>query len=217
MGSKHWVQVAVDATNIERGIALTKLAVEAGADIVEAGTPFITYCGMEAIDVVAAHSAGAAVLADFKTFDGAEKYAVEAGKHGAKFVTVMAKAADATILASIRGARKAGIEVVVDLCAVPLDVIGQRAQQCEALGADYVMIHLGHDDAHAHPHKHVLDGLDDVIAAVRVPVFVSTFTLEQALEALRRGATGIVQGEPILSAPDALEQMTAFVKAVKAF
>jgi len=217
MGQQHLVQVAVDALTIERGIELSKLAVEAGADIVEAGTPFITYFGMKAIDIVKEHAAGRKVLADFKTFDGAEKYAIEAAKHGAHIVTVMARAADGAVQASVRGAKKAGIQVVADLCSVPLHEIGQRARECEIFGADYVMIHLGHDDAHANKHKYVLDGLDDVVAAVKIPVFVSTFTIEEAIEALKKGATGIVQGEPILSQSDALQQMTAFVNAVKSF
>jgi 3-keto-L-gulonate-6-phosphate decarboxylase len=217
MGQNHLVQVAVDATTVERGLELIKLAVNAGADIVEAGTPFITYFGMKAIDYVYENAQGRKVLADFKTFDGAEKYAIEAASRGANMVTVMARAADGAIQASVSGARKAGIKVVADLCSVPLAEIGKRAGECERLGADYVMIHLGHDDAHANPYKHVLDGLDDVVKAVKVPIFVSTFTIEEALEALRKGATGIVQGEPILSQANALKQMTDFVKAVKAF
>ncbi len=216
MGQQHLVQVAVDAITVERGIEIAKLAVAAGADIVEAGTPFIVYHGMKAIDYVFANAAGKTVLADFKTFDGAEKYSVEAASHGANMVTVMARAADGCIAASVKGAKSVGVQVVADLCGVPLNEIAERAKECVALGVDSVMIHRGHDDWRTDPaNKSVLEGLAEVAAAVNVPIFVSTFTIEEALEALRLGATGIVQGEPILSAPDALEQMTAFIKAVK--
>lgn len=217
MGKNHLVQVAVDATTVERARELAHIAVEAGADIVEAGTPFITYHGVSAINEIVRIAGDRPVLADFKASDGVEKYFMEAGRRGAKYATVLAQAADASVIAAVRGGKVAGVKVVGDLYAIPLDTIGKRAKELEDLGVDYVMIHLGHDDAHANPEKHVLDGLSEVVSATKLPVCVSTFTIEEALEALRLGATVIVQGEPILSMKDAKEKMTEFIRRIKAF
>ena len=40
--------------------------------------------------------------------------------------------------------------------------------------------------------------------------------IEEAVEAIKRGASFVVQGNPILSAPDAPAKMKAFIDAVKA-
>jgi len=152
-------------------------------------------------------------VADFKAMDGVEKYFRSAQEMGASVAVVQAAAPDASILAAIEARKACGIEVMVDLMG--LDDRAGRAAECEALGADYLMVHLGHDEAHADPTKHVLDGLEEVVAAVSKPVGISTFTSEEAVEAVRRGASFIIQGEPILSSPDRDARLAQFVEAVK--
>jgi 3-keto-L-gulonate-6-phosphate decarboxylase len=90
-----------------------------------------------------------------------------------------------------------------------------RAKELEDLGVDYLMLHLGFDESRDEPNKHPLDGLEELVGAVRIPVGVGTFGVEDAVEAVRRGASFIVQGEPLLSAPDAPARMSDFIAAVK--
>ena len=212
---RPWVQIAIDATTTEEGLRLARMAVEAGADWIEAGTPLITFEGVRAIRALADVAAGCVVVADFKAQDGVEKYFREAGRQGAGVATVLATSPDASILAAIRGGRAAGVEVMADLYALRLEEMGCRAREVQDLGVDHVMIHRGHDEAHADPSLGCLDGLDDVLASVSVPVGVSTFEKREAVEAVRRGAAFVVQGHPILSAPDAAEQLREFIEAVK--
>ncbi len=153
------------------------------------------------------------MVADYKAMDGVEKYFVTASGMGAGVAVVLACAPDASILAAIEAKKKCGIEVMVDLIGVKNRP--QRAREVEAMGADYIMLHLGHDEAHADPSKQVINGLDKVVSAVSIPVAVSTFTMEEAVEAVRIGASIIVQGEPILSAPNRDTQLARFVETVK--
>lgn len=215
MQEKPWVQVAIDALNLQRAAELTKIAVGAGADWIEAGTPLIVYEGIRSISSVVQMAEGRPVVADFKAQDGVAKYFREAGKLGASIATVLACAPDGSVKAAIAGGREGKVKVMVDLFAIDPGLMATRAAEVEQLGVDYFLIHLGHDQATDEPERTVLDGLDEVVAAVSAPVGVSTFTAEQAVEAVRRGASFIVQGEPILSAEDSLEKLTAFIERVK--
>lgn len=212
---RPWVQIAVDAVDLEEGRRLANVAVEAGADWVEAGTPLITFEGVRAIGALVEIAGDIPVVADFKAQDGVEKYFLEAGRQGAKVATVLGVAADASVRAAVRGGQAGGVAVVADLYAVKADAVAIRARELQELGVDYVMLHLGHDEAHADASLGCLDGLEAVVAAVAVPVGVSTFGVAEAVEAIELGASFVVQGNPIMSAADAATQLRAFIEAVK--
>ena len=193
-----WIQVAIDAREIGAAQKLARAAVEAGADWIEAGTPLITFESVRAIGALVEVCQGKPVLADYKAQDGVGKYFLEAGRQGAKVATVLGAVPDGSIKAAVEVREESGVEVVVDLLGVRN--LAQRAAEVEALGVDYVMLHLGFDEARADPSKHALDGLEEVLGAVTIPVGVGTFAPEEALEAVRMGASFVVQGEPLLRA-----------------
>ncbi len=210
--ARPWIQIAIDARDLATAESMARSAALAGADWIEAGTPLIVYQGIEVIARIAAWG-GRPVVADFKAMDGVAKYFRSARELGAQVAVVLASAPEASIAAACEAKRDTGIEVMVDLIGVADRAA--RARAAEGVGADYIMLHLGHDEGRADPGKHVLDGLDEVVAAVSLPVGVSTFTPGEATEAIRRGASFVVQGEPILSAPDRDERLRRFVDAVK--
>ena len=212
---KPWVQIAIDALDLEEAKRLAGIAVEAGADWIEAGTPLLTFEGIRSIRTLVEVSGGRPVVADFKAQDGVEKYFLEAGRQGASVATVLGVVADASIDAATRGGRNAGVAVVADMYAIPLTEIGRRAREVENLGVDYVMLHLGHDEAKADPNKGCLDGLNELLEAVSVPVGISTFTAEEAVRAVKQGASFVVQGNPILADPDVAVKLAEFIRAVK--
>jgi 3-hexulose-6-phosphate synthase/6-phospho-3-hexuloisomerase len=107
------------------------------------------------------------------------------------------------------------VEVVADMYSVRRTELAERAQELERLGVNYIMIHLGVDESRDEPEKHPLDGLEEVLSAVSVPVGVGTFSAEDAVEAVRKGAFFVVQGEPLVSANDSLEKLRSFIRAVK--
>ena len=78
------VQVSIDTQTIYEGIHQAKIAVEAGADWIEVGTPLITYEGMSAIDsLVSVKQDWQKILVDYKALDGVAQYFLETGKRGA--------------------------------------------------------------------------------------------------------------------------------------
>jgi 3-keto-L-gulonate-6-phosphate decarboxylase len=213
---RPWVQVAVDTLTVEEGIRLARLAVNAGADWIEVGTPLLTFEGVGAIRALVEVSEGRPVVADFKAQDGVEKYFLEAGRQGARVASVLGIVADASVVAAVEGGLKSGVEVVADLYAIDKKDIGRRARELSSLGVDYLMLHLGHDEAQADPSRRCVEGLEQVLSSVTIPVGVSTFGKEDATEAIRLGASFVVQGNPILGGSDAAERLGDLISAVKA-
>jgi 3-hexulose-6-phosphate synthase len=210
-----WVQIAIDAIDLERAQKLAAMAMAAGADWIEAGTPLITFQGVTAIGVLAKTCPGKPILADFKAQDGVAKYFKEAGRQGATIATVLGVVANGSVKAAVRQGKESGVQVVADLYSVPHATLAKRAQELQELGVDYLMIHLGFDESKDEPAKRAIDGLDEVIKAVRIPVGVATFTVEEAVEAVRKGASFIVQGEPLLSDANAEKKLSDFIRVVK--
>jgi 3-keto-L-gulonate-6-phosphate decarboxylase len=156
------------------------------------------------------------VVADFKAQDGVAKYFVEAGRQGAKIATVLGIVADGSVKAAVQGGRQAGVKVMADMFSIPKGRLAERAEQLQRMEVDYLLLHLGHDEARDEPHKHVLDGLEEIVGAVTIPVGVATFTKEEAVEGVRRGASFIVQGHPLLEPENAEDLLREFIQTVKA-
>ena len=191
------------------------MAEEAGADWVETGTPLIVYHGLKAIDSIAGACRRSSVLADLKAVDGVAKYFREAGRRGAKIATVLGFVPDASIREAIRGAGDVKIEVMADLYALKSDGLAARAEELEALGVNYLLLHAGADEVAANPDRDPLLNLAKIVQSVSIPVGAVTFNAKQAIRAVGLGASFIVQGEPLVSAPDGFEQLSRFIQAVK--
>ena len=58
--------------------------------------------------------------------------------------------------------------------------------------------------------------LDDVLAAVSIPVGVGCFGVEDGVRAASRGADNIVIGHPVISGPNPKEELSRFVRDVRA-
>ena len=215
MPKAPWVQISIDVLDLEKGTTLAAMAEEAGADWVETGTPLITYHGLKAIGAIVGACHHSPVLADLKATDGVAKYFRESGKQGARIATVLGFAPDASIREAIRGGKETGVEVMVDLYAVARERLASRAAEVEKMGVDYLLLHAGGDETAANPGRDPLLGLSEIVKAVSIPVGAVTFNVDQAVRAVRSGASFVVQGEPLVSAPDGLAQLTAFIKAVK--
>jgi 3-keto-L-gulonate-6-phosphate decarboxylase len=211
---RPWVQIAIDARDIGTAETWARSAAAAGADWIEAGTPLIVHYGIASIQKILEWGAGRPVVADFKLMDGGEKFFRSAHELGASVAVVMGGAPDASIQAAVTAKKACGIKVVVDLLGLG-NARAARARETVAMGTDYIMLHLGHDESRADPTKGVLDGLEEVLSAVTVPVGVSTFNKDEAVRAIRIGASFVVQGNPILTSPDRDVELRRFVDAVK--
>ncbi len=205
---KPLLQLALDFVDLPRALQVAEEAVAGGADWLEAGTPLIKSEGLEAIRQLKARWPERVIVADMKTMDAGRAEVECAAKAGARVVGVLGAASDATIKECIEAARHYGAEVVVDMIQVE-DVVA-RAKAVEAMGADYVGIHLAIDEQMQG--KTPWDTLKAVAKAVSLPIAVAGgINSETAPLALKAGASIVVVGGAITKAADA----TAATRALK--
>ena len=190
------------------------MAVRAGVDWFEVGTPLILFSGIPVIEPFAAALPGRTIFADIKIVDGARKYVVAAAGHGAHIVTVCGVASDATIREAVAGAREAGIRSCVDLFATPDPV--RRAGEAADMGADLVYLHYGGDQRAADPAAdRTLEMIPLVRQVVDVPIGIVTFDAPRAVAAVEAGVDIVLIGHPYLTGPAAETMLTDLVRQVR--
>jgi 3-hexulose-6-phosphate synthase len=137
-GGRGRLQLAIDTLLPEEADALVA-RVRDLVDVVEVGTPMLLRDGVGAVRRLRDAFSGLVLLADMKIMDGGRLEASMGFQAGARLVTVLAAAEDATIRAVVRAAEEAGGEVMVDLIGVKDPE--QRAAEVDALGVHHVCVH----------------------------------------------------------------------------
>lgn len=203
------VQISLDLLSIEEAVATAEMALRAGVDWLEAGTPLIIAHGMHGVRALRERFPQTPIVADLKTMDGGYLEAEVMAKAGATHVVVMARAHEETVHCVVQAGRDFGIKVMGDNLGCDDMVAGAR--QLEDLGCDYVIHHIGYDErrgiaARGERMPSPLDQLREVVAAVRVPVqAVGGLSLEQAVRAPEYGAPLVVLGAPLVIDADAFK------------
>ena len=183
---KPIVQISLDLTNIDEALETAALAIRAGVDWLEAGTPLILAEGLRGVRLLRAAFPNVPVVADLKTMDGGYLEAEMMAKAGATHVVVMARAHEETIKCVVKAGYDFNIKVMGD--NLGCDDMIAAAKWLEDLGCDYVIHHIGYDErrgiaARAGVCPARLDPLRDVVNAVKIPVqAVGGLTLEQAIQ-----------------------------------
>lgn len=206
---KPVVQISLDLIDIKESLETAELALRAGVDWLEAGTPLILAQGMHGVRALRERWPEVPIVADLKTMDGGWLEAEVMAKAGATHVVVMARAHEATIREVVRAGKDFGIQVMGDNLACDDMVAG--AKYLEDLGCDYVIHHIGYDErrSYAAAGKRMpspLDQLREVVAAVSIPVqAVGGLEIEQAIKTPEYGAKLVVIGAPLSINPDAFQ------------
>lgn len=209
------VQVSVDVPTTEEAISIAHMALRAGCDWLEVGTPLILFSGLPSVSALATAFPDRQIFADIKIVDGAQKYVVAAAEHGAHYVSVCGVASDASIRQAVAGGRATGIKVVVDLYAA-VDPVA-RARQVADMGADIIYVHYGGDAWAEDPeHDDTANVVAQVKATVDVPVGCVSFDADTAVAAVQAGADIVLIGHPYLRGPAAEAMLTDYVQRVKA-
>jgi len=201
------VQISLDLTSLDEAIATAAVALRAGVDWLEAGTPLILAEGLHGVRALRAAFPDVPIVADLKTMDGGYLEAEMMAKAGATHVVVMARAHEETVKCVVKAGRDFGCRVMGDNLGCP-DMVA-AARSLEDLGCDYVIHHVGFDErrgiaAAGGRMPSPLDRLREVVAAVRVPVqAVGGLTLEQAVRCPEYGAPLVVLGAPLTIDADA--------------
>lgn len=206
---KPIVQISLDLTNIDEALETAALAMRAGVDWLEAGTPLILAEGLHGVKKLREAFAKTPIVADIKTMDGGYLETEMMAKAGATHVVVMARAHEQTIKCVVKACRDFGVEVMGDNLACEDKIAA--AKWLEDLGCDYVIHHIGYDErrgiaADGKRMPNPMDQLRDVVNAVKVPVqAVGGLTLEQAIQCIGYGAPLVVLGAPITIDADAFK------------
>ncbi|HZB26244.1 MAG TPA: orotidine 5'-phosphate decarboxylase / HUMPS family protein [Vicinamibacterales bacterium] len=191
------VQLSLDLTSLEEALETAAIAVEAGVDWLEAGTPLLLAEGLRAVEQLRARFPDHPIVADLKTMDGGYLEAEMMAKAGADLVVVMGRAHEATIRRVVDAGRDFGVKVMGDNLGAEDRV--QNAVWMESLGVDFIVHHIGFDERGMIKGLSPLDELDRVVRAVRVPVqAVGGLSIQQAIECPSRGAPLVVVGAPLV-------------------
>jgi 3-hexulose-6-phosphate synthase len=191
------VQISLDLTNIKEALEMAEIAVEAGIDWIEAGTPLLLGEGLHAVVALRKAFPNHPIVADLKTMDGGYLEAEMMAKAGATHVVVMGVAHPATIRAVVKAAQDYGIQVMGDIMASADKVA--CAKMLEANGVDYIIVHTGFDERGEDPARNPFDHLLEVVEAVSIPVqAVGGLTVAQAADMPKHGAPLVVVGAPLV-------------------
>ena len=203
------VQISLDLTSIPEALDTARLAMRAGVDWLEAGTPLIIAEGMNGVRALRAEFPGVPIVADLKTMDGGWLEAELMAKAGATHVVVMERAHPETVKMVVKAGRDFGIAVMGDNLGAEDKIAA--AKRLEDFGCDFVVHHIGYDErrglaAAGLPWPSPLDQLREVVAAVRVPVqAVGGLSVEQAIRTPEYGAPLVVLGAPLTIDADAFK------------
>ena len=194
--------------SIDEALHLAAIAVRAGVDWLEAGTPLILGEGLHAVRALKQRFPDKPLVADLKTMDGGYLEAEMMAKAGADMVVVMGVATPATVRAVVRAAGDYGMKVMGDIMGAPDKAACARF--LESQGVDYIIVHTGYDERHEDTSLSPLDDLPPVVAAVGVPVqAVGGLTPDQIVQMPKMGAPLVVVGAPLAIADEAFRAADA--------
>ena len=206
---KAIVQISLDLTNIDEALETAAMALRAGVDWLEAGTPLILAEGLHGVRKLRETFPDTPIIADLKTMDGGYLEAEMMAGAGATHVVVMARAHKETIKCVIKAGKDFGIKIMGDNLACP-DMV-EAAKWLEELGCDYIVHHIGYDErrgiaASGKRMPSPLDQLKEIVSAVKIPVqAVGGLSLEQAIRCPEYGAPLVVLGAPLTIDADAFK------------
>ncbi|MGH9622661.1 MAG: orotidine 5'-phosphate decarboxylase / HUMPS family protein [Bryobacteraceae bacterium] len=198
---KPTVQLSLDLIDLDEAMRTAEMALRAGVDWLEVGTPLIIAEGMRGVRELRARYPEVPIVADLKIMDGGWLEAEMAARAGASMLVVMGQAHSETVELVAKAGRDFGAKIMGDNMAMPDPVAG--AKRLEELGCDYVIHHIGFDMRTLRRERGIqaptpLDRLREVVNAVSVPVqAVGGLTIEQAIESPKYGAPLVVIGAPL--------------------
>lgn len=137
-----------------------------------------------------------------KTVDTGAMEVEMAAKAGADIVIVLGSADDSTLLDALRSAHKYGVRLMADLISAPDPV--KRAIELEALGVDYVNVHIGIDQQMTG--KDPVSLLQEISERVDVQLAVAGgLDANSAVQAVKAGARIVIVGGNITRSDNVTE------------
>lgn len=215
---KPVVQISLDLTTIAEALETAEMAVRAGVDWLEVGTPLVIAEGMRGVEALRERYSDIPIVVDLKTMDGGWLEVELMARAGATHVVVMGQAHRETIELVVQAGADFGVQVMGDNLGMPDPVDGARL--LADAGCDIVVHHIGYDyrtvrKQRGEAFESPIDRLREVVEAVSVPVqAVGGLTIEQAVEAPSYGAPIVVIGAPLAIDEHAFQTASGNVESV---
>ncbi len=211
-GRECVLQIALDFVDLDRALKVADEAAAAGVDWIEAGTPLIKSEGLDAVRELRKRFPDRTIVADMKIMDAGRIEVECAAKAGADVIDVLGAASDATVIECVKAAKNYGAKIVVDTIGVVN--VKERALQVEALGADFVVVHVAIDEQMKG--ADVFENLRMVSSAVQIPVGAAGgINSETAAEAVKAGASIIIVGGAITKSENVGRAAKDILRAIR--
>lgn len=197
MNKTPWIQAAIDVESIEVAKKIAFMALDAGADWLEVGTPLLYQYGHAAIGMIRkAVGKNAILVADYKT-SFSELCAEQAKREGADFLLLSAGYHARMTERSLQYARQLEIEPIFDLAVRP-DDMGEYARMYAKMGVKYLFSRHYSD-----MRGEKIDNIAKILAGEKTFYLgITSDDFSEALDAVRGGADWITFGV-VLRKPDA--------------
>jgi 3-hexulose-6-phosphate synthase / 6-phospho-3-hexuloisomerase len=187
---------------LDRSVEIAREAIMGGVDWIEIGTPLIKSEGMDAIRTMRKAFPDRTILADMKTVDTGAMEVEMAAKAGADVVIILGSADDSTVLDALRSAHKYGVRLMADL--ISASDPARRAVELEALGVDYVNVHIGIDQQMMG--RNPVSILREISEKVSVQLAVAGgIDAKSAAQAVKAGARIVIVGGNITRSDNVTE------------
>ena len=215
------VQISLDLTSIDEALEFATMAIRAGVDWLEAGTPLILAEGAHGVRALRRAFPDVPIVADLKIMDGGYGETKLMAEAGATHIVVMARAHPATIKEVVRAGRDFGVAVMGD--DLGADDKPAACRMMQELGVDYIVHHVGYDERrdpevqarYGGRPPSPLDEIAAIVAAVDIPVqAVGGLSMEEAISMPLHGAPLVVLGAPLVINPDAFKTGGSSVEAI---
>jgi 3-hexulose-6-phosphate synthase/6-phospho-3-hexuloisomerase len=194
---KKYIQVSLDTPSLGGALDMAEIAVKAGVDWLEAGTPLILNEGLKAVRHLKESFPHSPVVADLKAMDGASFESRMAIEAGADFVVVMSQAHWASVKEMVKMSHSMGAKVMADILNAPDKI--EASKKMEQLGVDWIIVHTGFDERNHIKGASPLVELPGVVKAVDIPVQAAGgLSIEQSLQTITMGASAVVVGAPLV-------------------
>jgi len=163
------LQVALDLLKLEDAIIIAEKVANAGAHILEAGTPLIKSEGIKAVRELKKRFPDKIIFADMKIMDTGYLETEMASEAGADIVQVLGAAPDDTIKEAIKAGKEFDMKICCDLIGIK-DPIA-RAVDLEKLGVDFINLHIGIDQQKKSDYPY--STLKELCEKTKIPIIVA--------------------------------------------
>jgi len=208
-----YLQVAIDAPDINLVKRILKQIPASDHVIIEAGTPLIKRYGVDVVQSIREVRPNSFIVADLKTLDTGNLEARMVADATGDAVVISGLAPTATIEKAIKEAKKTGIYAVIDMLNVesPVDVVKQLSVKPDVIELHRAIDTEGAEAEHAWGDIPAIKKLSErMLVAVAGGIRVDTVK-----EALKSGADIIVVGRAITKAKDVRSMAELFIEELK--